>query len=137
MCPHCQKLMVSHLVRCVSVDGQSSAMEVGWLCPETVEERQPEWVDVEVRKAFNIQVDRLRKALERVLDGCFCNGVNNELPDCSRCVEVRKELELVEENNKRVTLANVAAHVCISFYEFTKNMQRMKECTSCGRQTSL
>lgn len=38
------------------------------------------------------QVEVLRKALERVLDGCFCNGVNNELPDCQRCVEVRAVL---------------------------------------------
>lgn len=51
---------------------------------------------VKQRDAALFKVGILRKALERVLDGCFCDDVG-QLPECARCVEVRKALKSVAE----------------------------------------
>lgn len=53
----------------------------------------------EERDKLALQVEGLKKALLRVLDGCFCDDVG-QLPECGRCVEVRAALDQVAEKRQ-------------------------------------
>lgn len=56
--------------------------------------------DQDELRRLNLQKEEARKILESLLDGCFCNGVNGELPDCDRCVGLRKALAALPEKQK-------------------------------------
>lgn len=57
-CPHCNKLAASYVKMMLRVNlfeeaGASNTPGLAWLCPETLEQVDPEWVDVQPFKPEN------------------------------------------------------------------------------------
>lgn len=45
-CPHCEKLMVPVITDVYSGVSGIRSQEAGYLCPENLERREPDWVEV-------------------------------------------------------------------------------------------